>query len=297
MVRYGAWQVGFYNPGMRPDRPDLFGCATMGAVTGRQYHLPANTGLFMWGERLRGCVYWGRYEEVLLGVRQCAFKPTLMIALFTRSEGVETFLNGLLAAMPGVPVAGGVAARALGAETGEISPAGSDVALFMSESGAFTTARRNTLEARGGIYEFDVESTRVLKRLRAPDMPWEDAQAVLSKLKERYRVPVDDFVSITFSDNDGVNLHLRPEGDSLIAASNLPDKGYLHLRTSPRAAAASAIIEYAQMPNALLIGCSALKALINRPFSVPDTSTMVFLEGEVGDGRLGNLMLVSVRKS
>ncbi|NLG24407.1 MAG: hypothetical protein GX558_03565 [Clostridiales bacterium] len=296
MVRYGAWQVGFYNPGMRPDRPDLFGCATMGAVTGRQYHLPANTGLFMWGDRLRGCVYAGAYDEVLAGVRKCAFRPSLMIALFAAAEGADDFLQALQSAMPGVTVTGGVAAAAEGLDRGEISPAGGDVALFMSETGSFTASRRNVLEARGGIYEFDVEPPRLLKRLRQPDMPWEMAGAVLADLKERYRVPPDDFSSITFSDNDGVNLYLHPEGEWLRAASNLPDKGYLHLRTTPAAVAGGAIVEYAQMPNALIIGCAAFRGMISRPFSVPEGSTMVFLDSEVADGRLGNLMLVSVRR-
>jgi hypothetical protein len=219
-----------------------------------------------------------------------------MLALFARSSGTAAFLAGLDEAMPDIPCAGGGAAGGING-AGELSPEAEDVALLMCESEEFTTSYQNTLEARGGIYEFDAASPRELKRLRQPDMPWEDAATTIKKLKESYRVGKDDFESFAFSDDEGRNLRLaeNESGEGLRVNADLPDKGYLHLRVSDPKAASEIIINSAQAKRALFIGDLGFQKLINRPFSTHESSAMVFLDSQIAGGRLCNLTLASVK--
>jgi hypothetical protein len=298
MIRYGAWQIGFFNRGFNPGRSDVFGCSTCGAITGRQYHLPDNAGLFAWGAPVRGCAFFGDYAEVLKGAANCSYKPTFMLALFTRLSGAAAFLAGLGAAMPDIPIAGGVAAGGING-AGELMPKAGDAALLMCESEEFTASYQNALEARGGIYEFDAASPRELKRLRQPDMPWEDAAMTIQKLKESYRVGKDDFESFAFSDNEGRNLRLmeNESGEGLRVCADLPGKGYLHLRISNPKAASEAIINSARARRTLFIGDIGFHALINRPFSTHESSAMAFLDCQIAGGRLCNLTLSAVKAS
>ena len=298
MIRYGSWQIGFFNRGFNPGRSGVFGCSTCGAITGKQYHLPDNAGFFAWGGPVRGCAFYGNYAEVLEGAANCAYRPTFVLALFTRSSGAAAFLDGLCEAMPDVPVAGGVAAGWAGG-AGELVPEAEDAALLMCESEEFMTSYQNALEARGGIYEFDAASPRELRRLRQPDMPWEDAAVTIKKLKESYRVGESDFASFAFSDNEGRNLRLteNESGEGVRVCADLPGKGYLHLRVSDPKTASEAIIKSAQTKRTLYIGDYGFHKLINHPFSTHESSAMVFLDSQIADGRLCNLTLTSIKAS
>ena len=297
MIRYGAWQLGFFSPGHRPSRSDVFGCATIGAVTGRQYHAALNIGMYTWGTPVRGCVFSGTFAEVLSGVANCAFRPSFMLVFYAHMNGAGAFVKELAQAMPGVPFSGGMAASADGT-CGELAPAAEDVAVLMCETDVFSVNSKNVLEARGGIYEFDAETPHVIRRLREPDMPWEDAADVVALLKARYRIAADDFEAFTFSDNDGLNLNLGSDdgGGAIRIGTDLPETGFLHPRTSDRETAAVAMVAYAQARSSLIIASVAQGRLVGKPFSVPESSTMVFLSGQIVSGRCADLMLTALRR-
>lgn len=298
MVRYGAWQIGFFNAGGRPKNDGIFGCSTCGAVTGRQFHMAQNTGFFSWGAPVRGCVFAGGYDDVSRDVENCAFKPTFIFALFARDEGIEDFLVKIDSYMPGVPIAGGLAYSGDGSGAGELAPEARDVALLFCESDMFMMAHKNVLEARGGIYEFDAEGERTLKRLREPDMPWESAAAVVSKLSERYAPRADQPGVFAFSDNDGMNLRVSQVGKSgrLVSGVSLPKSGFLHPRTSDALSVAEEVIEFAQTQQAMVIADDGFMNMIKHPFSVPEGTTVIFLPGQIAGGRYANLMLNSIRR-
>jgi len=298
MIKYGAWQIGFFSAGSRPSRQDLFGCSTRGAVTGRQFHGPVNSGLFAWGEPIRGCVFGGTYHEVLRGVGNCAFRPTFLFAFFTRMEGSEAFLQALRALLPDPPVAGGVAATGADDLPGELSPPAEDVVVLLTEGAMFAIDNHNPLEARGGVYATDLESPRVLRRLRPLDMPWEDAAPLLAALRENYKMTDEDEELLALSDQQGRNIRVSgaERRGALITQIDLPDDQYLHVRLSDRRTAVHALIEYADMRHTLIIADSVFSRLLYRPFSVPEGSTVVFLPAQIAGGRLCNLMFTSVKK-
>jgi len=296
MIRYGAWQIGFFSAGSPPARPDLFGCSTLGAVTGRQFHSQINSGVYAWGDEVRGCVYSGTYHEVLCGVGKCAFRPSFLLAFFARREGSEEFLQALRALMPDPSVAGGVA-YGRPAAPGELSPAAEDVVILLPESAMFTTDFINPLEARGGIYAFDADSPRVLRRLRQPDMPWEAAGSAIGKLRESYKMADEDAELLALSDQYGRNIRLRGSDDGVLASEIfLPEEGYLHARLSDRRTVIDALIEYAQIRQTLVIADSVFSNLLYHPFSVPESTTVVYMPAQIAGGKFSNLVFTAVKR-
>ena len=114
MERDGNWTIAFFNPGKNPGRPDVFGCATLGAVDAQGAHSPDADGLYIWRRDVPGRVVCGSCAQCLAALNDISFSPACIIALLAQGNGAEAFLEALRVKFPGTQIAGGVSASAPG---------------------------------------------------------------------------------------------------------------------------------------------------------------------------------------
>lgn len=294
MYRDGNWTIAFFNPGKNPGRPDVFGCATLGAVDAQSAHAPDVDGLFVWRREVAGRAVCGSRAQCLAEIEDAAFSPTCILALLAEGEGAETFLDALRARFPGVQIAGGVSACESGC-TGELSPEGAQAALLLVKEDAFHTAFENILAPTGRWFALRTDGApRVLADLAEDGAPVQSAEEAWPALQRAQGLSPDNFEQMTLSDGDGLNVHLSVQEGRLCAGADCDGRGPFQLRFSGRDAMEAGMQAFSDAPGALIFGCAGLKSAVRRLPCVPEGTLLLFLFGEIAGGRFANLMMTGL---
>ena len=292
-----TWTVKFWSTGHAPaDDGKTFGCASHGIATADLWRGPEEAAAVNWLENgFRGEVLSGTYAAVLAQLGQLGWKPAAAMVLFAQACGMETFLKQWQEALPGVPVAGGSAARATGQARGELRPAAEDVAVLLLAEGTWRAESLNVHAPHDLAVEFRAAGPRTLTHLRAaPAIDWRPAADFFRMHQTACGRAAGDCESITFSDAGGRNVHVSMDGNQLHSGADLPTDGQLVLRTVTRPEVAERLARFCATPNALVFGCAGLRGLLDAPLPVAKGTLACFLFGELVtlnyQPQFGNLM-------
>ncbi len=290
------YDFAFWTPGRAPAGDgSIFGCAAHGLAAPGQWIAPTLPASTVWPTRLNGETLSGTYADVLAQLERRTRKPTAAVVLFAHGSGMEAFLEGWAARLPGVPVVGGAAARGAGQQRGELRPESADVAVLLIAGGTWRAETLNAHDATAETFAVKPGDPRLLAELRRlPDGAWEPAGAFYRARQRAHGVPESDCEAITFSDTDGRNIHCGLCGSELRSGANLPVDRRLALRTVSRADAAARLAAFCAVPNALVFSCAGLRGLLDAPLTVAPGTLVGFMFGElvtVADRpQFGNLM-------
>ena len=294
MYRDGNWTIAFFNPGKNPGRPDVFGCATLGAVDAQGAHDPEADDLFVWRREVPGRAVFGSRAQCLAELESLAFSPACIIALLAEGEGAEAFLEALRARFPGVAIAGGVSACAPGC-TGELSPGGTQAALLLMRDSSLRAAHENILAPTGRWFDVRTgEAPRILAELAEGGAPARPAAEAWRALQEAHGLSPDNFEQMTLADGDALNVHLSVQDGRLCSGADCAGRGPFQLRYSARNGMESGMQSFSSAPGALIFGCAGLKVGVRQLPGVPEGTLLLFLFGEIADGRFANLMMTGL---
>lgn len=294
------WKLSFWTTGNPPaaDRPGRFGCSSHGLCVPGRWVEPGEPACLEEGPSLEGTVLAGTYREVATALPELGFTPALCLAFAAIGTGVEAFLQELGATFPGVPVAGGCAARA--SDRGELVPDASELSLLAVRSGSFEVASHNLLDPASPL-AFEAAGPRILRRLQVdaggPLLP---AIQAFAELQQRLGRSAADHESLTLADSTGRNMHFHEENGDLVSGTNLPAAGCLVLRSAAPEAVAGRLESLLAVPGTLLLGCAGLRSILPRSLPAAPGSLGAFLFGEIGpiqqEPAFGNLMVTTVRR-
>ena len=91
MERDDNWTIAFFNPGKNPGRPDVFGCATLGAVDAQGAHSPDADGLYIWRRDVPGRVVCGSCAQCLAALNDISFSPPASSRCWPRAMAQRPF--------------------------------------------------------------------------------------------------------------------------------------------------------------------------------------------------------------
>ncbi len=287
----------FWTPGNAPpDDGHTFGCASHGIAAPGVWRGPDEAAAAGWPEKgLRGVAFSGSYAGVLAQLRNDVTRPTAAIVLFAHSSGMEAFLDRWAELLPGVPVAGGGAARGPGQVQGQLMRPAEDVTVLLIADGVWRAESLNVHDPAGTAVEFRAQGPRTITQVREnPAADWQSASSYFRARQTACDREAGDCESITFADAGGRNVHASFDGERLCTGADLPVDKRLVLRTVSRAAAARRLEEFCAVPNALVFGCAGLRSLLRAPLAVGEGTLAGFLFGELvtlgGRPQFGNLM-------
>jgi hypothetical protein len=290
------YKIAMWTPGHQPmGAENLFGCSSHGFAAANAWHDPDAAGWTTWPLPVEGTAVAGTYAEILAKLGKATGRPQAAIILFAHGSGMEPFLEQWQGMFPGVPVAGGAAARAGSASRGELLPPAGDAAVLLIHEGTWRAEALNVHEETGPSLEFEADGPRRIARLRmAGEKAWQPAAAFFQARQAEHGRAAGDCESITFTDTGGRNLHCSFAGSQLQAGANLPAGNRLQLRTVPRAQAAARLAAFCAQPAALVFGCAGLRSLLDAPLPVAEGTLAGFMFGELvalaGRPQFGNLM-------
>ncbi len=296
MVR--KWRIGFWTPGNPPpDDGATFGCSSHGILSGdRRWGEPDEKACEVWTNTLEGKLLAGSFNEILINAKSLSFQPSGLILLLAHGESyAERFVRDLSSLLPGIHVAGGVAAKRQGESHGELMPPAKDAIVFAIRGGDLKMSAANLHSHAGSECAYIKASSRSIKTFGVFPDGGSAPESYLS-IKATYGVPESDFESFTFADSMGRNLHFRIENGQLMTGADLPEDGKLFPMLIPSGEAKKRFIASCGGQNTLIFGCAGLKTLLNPPFEIGKGSLAAFLLGEVVTlpGKtpvFGNLML------
>jgi hypothetical protein len=312
-----------WTPGARPeDDGSTLGCAVHGFCSPTRWVDPGAGEAARWEHPLKGELLGGSYARVSQDLKGVGFKPSAAIVLFVRNSGVEGFIDSFRRFLPGVPVAGGVAALGKGQTDGEVLPNAEDVVVLLlgeaecdagrqaadnagrqaAGEGACAIEATNVHDPKGVEVEIRRVGARLIDEIRVgPKGAWQKASKYYASLRETNRVPDDDYESITFSDLGGVNVHCSAAVEGLKTGANLPENGALLLRETDTGRVTSRLRDWVSAENVLAFCCAGLRRLVGAPLLAGKGSLAGFMFGEVvtvGNGpAFGNLMAARLRVS
>ena len=290
------WKFSFWTAGNAPKSDSsIFGCSSHGMAAGTSWIGDNVAGIASFGESLEGEVITGSYAEVLTSLEDPPCEPKAVIILFAGEMGVEAFLEQWNRLFPGVPVAGGAAARLDGSPRGELHPLSEDAAVLLLSEGTWTADTLNVHDRVASEWAFRADGPRDMAQLRpAAGGQWQAAAAVFRTQQAARGRNSEDCETITFSDAQGRNLHVWISGDHLYTGANLPSEGPLFLRTVEKTAVAGKLDKFCFAPNSIVFGCAGLRGLIDKPLAVGTDGLAGFMFGELvtlgGQAQFGNLM-------
>ena len=156
----------------------------------------------------------------------------------------------------------------------------------------------NVHDLAGVAVEFRADGPRTITHLRAADGAWQPAAALFRARQTACDRAVSDCESITLSDLRGRNIHASFAGERLHTGADLPEGGWLELRTVSRTDAAKRLAAFCAVPDALVFGCAGLRGLLHAPLPVAPGTLVGFMFGELvtlaGRPQFGNLMAVKL---
>lgn len=279
---------------------NLIGCSVHGFSTSKNWYDPDERIFACWNKELYGLTVSGSYSVVIQKIFELKIYPELCILFFRHSSNIELFLKALTRALPNTKFIGGGSSRIANETLGEISPDGEDVTLLIIPQINFEIRTLNIYDETNIRVEIRRTTDRQFRELRPlPNGKWENATDFLNLLQKSFKVGDKKFELITFSDEDGRNIHCRTDGNSIFTGANLPDDNILIVRTITEELAEKRVAEFVKDNNALIFGCAGIRSLLRKPVLPGRDSLLGFMFGELfianNDKVLfGNLMLTKL---
>ena len=247
----------------------------------------AQAGVFA---RLDGRSFGGTYAEATRWLADHRAEASALVAIFTRGDGMETWLAQLPEICPNLPIAGGAAARGNGCMHGETVPHAADVALFAVTEGIWRSTALTAHRPVGGFFALSGSSPRQFDRIAGTN---ESLLEVLARVRRENGLAPDDWDRIALTDRDGVVYHLHPEGEAIVSGADL----CASREVAPAVFNAAALDQAraALHGNCLVFGCAGLAGLQESGLPWPGCGAFTALYGEIHPGafvpRFSNLTL------
>lgn len=239
---------------------------------------------------MEGRVFGGTFSEAAQWLFEAGHDFRALVAVFTRGDGMETWLAQFPELCPNVPIVGGAAARGTGYVNGETLPHAADVALFGITEGTWRGTALTAHRPIGEFFKLAGSSPRRFDRIAGKN---ESLPEVLSRVRQENGLPPDDWDRIALTDRDGVVYHLHPEGETIVSGADLSAS-----REVAAAVFSAAALDQARAglnDNCLVFGCAGLTGLKESGLPWPGCGTFTALCGEIHLGgktpRFSNLTL------
>ncbi len=295
------YRIAFQTHDFGPQKdPFTFGIVTHGFANHNLWVSPVDIKSVYWNEKFQGSILAGKYDEVLADLQLLEYKPKLCIAVFTKNAGVELFINRFVQIMPGITLAGGVAAIGDEQLKNELIPGSEDIRLFAFAEGCFEFQSLNIYEKTGIEVEIKRTSDRNFELLRViPDGSWQNAADFYHGQQKIFDIECSDFESLTFSDRNDRNLHFSLVGNSLHSGADLPDDNILLLRVTNKNNVEERVADFISGEHSLIFGCAGIRSLIQKPLFTGQNSLAGFMFGEIvavnHKAKFGNLMVTKIK--
>jgi len=297
------WVVKFWTPGALPEDDGMtFGSAVHGFCTPTRWVDPGASEIAAWEQTLSGEVLGGTYLRVLDDLKGIGFRPSAVIAFFSKNNGVEGFIDSCRAVLVQTPMVGGVAALGQGQKAGELLPKAEEVVLLLLEEDKYDIKTMNVHDSKGIQVEIRKDGERVIKKIRVhPGNEWVNALDFYSSRRESENIPADDFECLTFSDLAGVNVHCSSIEGGLKTGANLPENDTMVLRGTDADRVTTRLQEWVAAKDTLVFCCAGLRKLIRMPLKTGYGTLAGFMFGELvtidKTPMFGNLMAARLQRS
>lgn len=244
---------------------------------------------------LKGNAFGGTFDEARDWLARQADGMCALVVILVRGDGMDQWLAEFPQVIPGIPVAGGAAARSPGEVRGLTFPAAPDVALFAIREGRWEGHALTAHRPAGGWFVLAGDDPRWFTH--AGEVPLAD---ILSGARREYGLSADDWDRVALTDREGIVYHLHTEGDVIVSGADLCASREVAVAVlDPQA------VEEARRtlsPGDLVFGCAGLAGLAECGLPWADCGAFTALYGEIhynnGTPRFSNLTLsVLHRKS
>lgn len=239
---------------------------------------------------LDGAAFGGSFDHATRWLRENGPVPRALVAIFARGDGMDSWLAGLAGMCPGVPVAGGAAARADGSANGRTVPLGGDVVLFAIHEGTWRVAALTAHRPAGDWVVLAGRQPRRLDRVEPAGRPLAE---ILESTRRTAGLPPGDWDRIALTDREGVVYHLHPEGGEIVSGADI----CASREVAPAVFSRKALLEAraALKKDCLVFGCAGLAGLAESGLPWAGCGPFTALYGEIhpcgGTPRFSNLTL------
>lgn len=295
------WKISFWTPGNMPkDDGRTFGCASYGICANKNWINPEESAVAIWEHQPEGIVLSGTYNDILEALKSIEVKPKAAIALFSKTTGIEDFIESFSIIKEGVPVLGGMAVPADNQALGEVLPKAEDAALFLITEDGFVVESCNIHIDTEERVKIKRSGKRNITEIKASDEEWQESLKFFKSRQQLRGMGDGDFETLTFSDTNGRNLHCSAADNSLKVGADLPEEDILVIRETSRKDGTESMASFLSAKNTLVCGCAGLRSLLDKELQTGNNSLAGFLYGEAVtiDQKpvFGNLMMARLRK-
>jgi hypothetical protein len=290
-----AFRTADYN---QKQKPDIFDCVTHGFADNNKWISPGDNESVCWNEEFQGSFLSGSYDEVLTSLKSLGFKPKCCIAIFKKNEGVGLFINNFSLIMPGVILAGGIAA--IGNEHVNEELNSEEIRILAVSDGSFEIQSLNIYRKTGIEVEIKKTSDRDIDLLRIiPGGSWQNGADFYVRQRKILNISDNNFESLTFSDRNERNLHFSIAGNVLHSGADLPEDNILVMRNLIKNHVEEKVSDFISDERSLIFGCAGIRSLIEKPLLTGRNSLVGFMFGEIVNfdhkAAFGNLMLTKLK--
>lgn len=229
-------------------------------------------------------------EKIALAVK--TVKVLAAVVLFGNAGNESDFLRSVNEILDCPIVGGGAAINLCNNQAGLLSEAGSmvSVLLITDEQYSFEFSYKNIHQKVLSRHRLSFSDKRTLEKIGGVDA----SQWLITK-KTELGVDPKDFERLTFTNDDGINVHLSLNGVVIKSGADLHE--YMDLRLISEKDPTDTIREFYMDDNAIIFGCAGLKGLLNEPIITNAVGLFMFGEVYWADNQaiFGNLMLSKIK--
>lgn len=228
---------------------------------------------------LMGTAFGGTYAAAAEWMKSQIVTTSAFVLIFSRGEGIETFLTALPEAVRATPMAGGAAAREAGSESGMTAPTGEDVAVFAITEGMWEAVSLRGHFAVGegfrccGIDPRRFAEVEIAGRVRG-------ASGFLADQRKSYGLREEDWDRLAIIGDDGLVRHLHAQGGTIVCGANLPGSRTVRLALFDEDRAVGEIMS-AVNGRSLVFGCAGLHGLFTKGRPWESRAATTYLYGEI----------------
>lgn len=247
---------------------------------------------------LEGEAFGGSYAAAAGWMEKQAGDATAFIVIFSRGDGMESFLTALPENVRALPMAGGAAAREAGSASGTTTPAAGDVAVF-----AITEGKWEAVSLRGhfAVGEGFRCSGTDPRRFEQAEVAGETRGAAdfLAEQREVHGLREDDWDRLAIIGSDGLVRHLHALGETVGCGADLPASRQVRLALFDEERAAGEVVS-AVNERSLVFGCAGLHGLFAKGRPWETTAATTYLYGELASAerqpQFANLTFALLRR-
>jgi hypothetical protein len=208
---------------------------------------------------LTGETFGGTYADAAAWMCRQLGRARAFILLFTRGDGMETFLAGLDPQVRRIPMAGGAAARMTGHASGVVFPAAEDVAVFAVTEGNWDCVAVTAHFPAGAVVRCAGSDPRRFSEILSEGKS-HSARRFLAEARQAHGLAADDWDRLALITQEGTIIHLHDAGEAVGCGTHLPASREARLAVFDETRGREAILA-STTPAALAFGCAGLHGL------------------------------------